>query len=63
MKETTIEISLTPMQWVEVYYCLDSKLTNVKNGCYRECRGSAPDKKWINQLCDIMDEIETKVEV
>ena len=58
MKNKTIEIPFTPEQWVEIYYSVDGKLTDLKNENY-----GPKDKRWINALADILDEIETKVEV
>ena len=58
MKNKTIEIRFTPEQWVEIYYSVHGKLTDLKNKKY-----DPGDKRWINALADILDEIETKVEV
>lgn len=61
MSVKTTEIALTKKQWSEIYYALDSKIAQLKIGYYghrKQC-----DKKWIGELADIMDEIETKVEV
>jgi hypothetical protein len=61
MKKKVIEISFTPLQWAEIYLSVEMKLTSLKNGEF----GYTPrlTKKRIHGLADILDEIETKVEV
>jgi hypothetical protein len=58
MSKKKIEIALTSAQWVEVYFCLNGKITRLQNGEYGK-----GVKRWIKDLADISDEIECKVEV
>lgn len=56
-------ISLTKEQWIEIYYALDTKANLIKDGFYGPQQKRGDNKRFIEDLREIMTRISDKVEV
>lgn len=56
-------ISLTKEQWGEIYYALDTKARLIKDGFYGPEEKRGANKRWIEDIQEIMTRISDKVDV
>lgn len=53
----------TEEQWGEIYYALETKAKMIKNGGYGPEEKRGENKRWIEDLTEIMDRISSEVDV
>jgi len=56
-KQKSEPVTLTPSDWVEIYYALDTKATMIKRGDYGPQEHPGDDRKWVTHLRSIMRQI------
>ena len=56
-------ISLTKEQWAEIYYALDTKAHLIKDGFFGPEEKRGQNKRWIEDMKEIMTTISNKVDV
>lgn len=59
----TVTLALTPEEWAEVYYALDSKANGLIIRKYDPSDPGTFVKTWAQQLRGIMSKIQKRVEV
>lgn len=57
------KIDLLNDDWIEIYYALEATARRIKNGDYGPEEKRGENKRWIEHLNSIMEQISSKVDV
>lgn len=53
----------TEEQWGEIYYALESKVKGIKDGAFGPEEKRGDNKRWIEDLTEMMERISDEVDV
>ena len=56
-------LSFTKEQWAEIYYALDTKTHLIKDGFYGPEEKRGANKRWIEDIQELLTRISDKVDV
>jgi hypothetical protein len=56
-------MSFTKEQWAEIYYALDTKTHLIKDGFYGPEEKRGANKRWIEDIQELLTRISDKVDV